>query len=75
MGDKFSNGQGGDIRVNASPCKIDHSLSEHPPTPLMQHAPTLEIHGPIATLCLQRPASANKIPRMTWECYGNMWTP
>ena len=27
----------------------------------MQHAPTLEIQGPIATLCLQRPASANKI--------------
>ena len=27
----------------------------------MQHAPTLEIHGHIATLCLQRPASANKI--------------
>jgi enoyl-CoA hydratase/carnithine racemase len=27
----------------------------------MQHAPTLEIHGHIATLTLQRPASANKI--------------
>ena len=27
----------------------------------MQHAPSLEIQGPIATLCLQRPASANKI--------------
>ena len=27
----------------------------------MQHAPTLDIHGHIATLCLQRPASANKI--------------
>jgi enoyl-CoA hydratase/carnithine racemase len=27
----------------------------------MQHAPTLDIHGHIATLCLQRTASANKI--------------
>ena len=27
----------------------------------MQHAPTLEIRDQIATLCLQRPASANKI--------------
>ena len=27
----------------------------------MQQAPTLEIQGPIATLCLKRPASANKI--------------
>lgn len=27
----------------------------------MQHAPTLDIHGHIATVCLQRPASANKI--------------
>ena len=27
----------------------------------MPHAPTLEIRGRIATLCLQRPAAANKI--------------